>query len=363
MRSFYSDLIQEYKNLYKEADWAEAGNNGPYHQKETSLRNTAHWIITFAYMYRKTGEKDYQEIVSRFAKSIVCDIESSPNGVVRCFCEGEKSSVNGLIGFAWIIEGLVAAYNTLHEEAILKAAERLYLSQPYNKRVHTWEVVDVDGKNLGTDVAFNHSLWYCLAAAKLQQVKTNKAIELQIQDYLEHVDKHFLIYKNGLISHFDVWGGQWQFNLKMRIKKWICAVTKTGLPWRNWNSVEYERAYHLFSMYAFALLYHLYPDIEFFQSRKFLKIKAYGLDKSNFITFPQMNTYAYGYNSPAYELPLVEYIFGNGMAEEREAECFQYHMKYNWDDRSGKYTLNVPDQETLNARIYEIVQYDWIKEG
>ena len=362
MEKFYADLIAKYRDLYKSCDKAMPGSNGPYFRKETYARNTAHWIITFSYMYWKTKDKVYKSIVSRFAKSLIEEIEASKNGVIRCFASGEKTSVNGLIGFAWIIEGLTAAYAVLHDKAIIDAAEKLYFSQPYNRRLHTWEIVDIDGINLGTDIAFNHSLWFCLAAAKVLQIRENPTIEWHVRDYIENVGKHFMIYRSGLISHFDIHSDRWLFNVKKKITKVICSVTRSGIPLKKWNYVEYERAYHLFSVYAFAWLYHFYPSADFFKSPKFHKLKSYGLYMNHFVSFPQMNSYAYGYNSPAYEFPFVNLIFGEEGKQKIDEKCLEVHAKYNIDSLTGMYTSNVPDEETLNARIYEIVQYYWLKE-
>ena len=358
----YVELIEKYKILYKDEQVAFAGHNGPYHQKETYVRNTAHWIITFSYMYQLTKNEEYKKIVTRFTKSLVDDITFSHNGVVRCFESGECSSVNGLIGFAWVIEGLVSAYTILTDSTVLDAAERLFTSQPYNQRLHTWQIVDVEGNNLGTDIAFNHSLWFCYAGAKLYQYRKNETINQQVKDYLENIDRHLLTYRSGLISHFDIHGDHWLRNMKHRMKKQICSFTATGIPWRKDNFVEYERAYHLFSVYAFSWLYLFYPEMDFFKSRKFKKIVSYGLEISNFVVFPNKNIYAYGYNSPAYEFPMVEYVFGRGQDIEEEIKSAELHLKYNVDAKTGTYNANVPDSEVLNARIYELVQYYWLKE-
>lgn len=356
MDKFYLDLADRYRELYKDADAAVAGSNGPYHQKETAVRNTAHWLVTFSTMYQRTGDEKYKSIIARFAQSLLSAVDASKNGAVCCIPQN-RSSTNGLIGLAWVIEGLVAVWESLKLPRSLDAAEKIYFSQPYDWRLHTWIVVNAEGETLGADPAFNHSLWFCLSAAKLVHCRENDEIAEQIGDYLAHMDSHFVIHGSGLLSHFDVNTGDPVRSIKLRVKKTICSVTGAGMPWRKWNTTEYERAYHLFSMYAFALLYRFYPAADIFKNKKFLRMKAYGLDHRNFMEFSEMNHYAYGYNSPAYELPLVEYVFGGRRAGIYEKESLAQHIKYNIDPDTDGYTGNVPDAETLNARIYEIMQY------
>ena len=46
--------------LQKEDGSMPAGWNGPYHQSETPVRNTAHWLITFLKAYEITNNARYK---------------------------------------------------------------------------------------------------------------------------------------------------------------------------------------------------------------------------------------------------------------------------------------------------------------
>ena len=361
MDKFFITIIEEYKNRYQTCDMAIAGHNGPYMQSETIVRNTAHWIISFSIMYELTKDEIYKGILSRFSNTLLNEVNKSTNGALVCI-KREDNQTNGLIGLAWIMEGLVEAYRVLRNAKLLEAATKIYFSQRFDKKLHTWRIVDPNGKVGEVDIAFNHSLWFCMAAAKLVQYNFNALITRDISDYLTHIGKQFVLYGDGLISHFSVNSGNCMRNFKMRLRKTICAITGKGLPWKKWNSVEYERAYHLFSLYAFAWLYHFYPQSSFFQSRKFNKLKAYGINEDNFIAFPEMNSYAYGYNSPAYELPLIHYFFETGKDSECAEHTLTLHKKYNIAPDESSYTENVQDAITLDARVYEIMQYYRLKE-
>ena len=41
------------------------GHNGPYYDPETPVRNTAHWITTFAYCYKATNDKKYYQVTKK----------------------------------------------------------------------------------------------------------------------------------------------------------------------------------------------------------------------------------------------------------------------------------------------------------
>lgn len=364
MQELYNKIIQKYAEKYSRAEFAESGTNGPYFKEESFVRTTAHWTITFSIMYRLTQETRYQDIVKRFSQSLVKTVEQSPNGVVVCIPKAKEpfSQTNGLIGLAWLIEGLVEAYEVLADQTLLDAAEKVFFSQEYDFRLHAWEIIEPDGKNLGVDKPFNHELWFCMAAAKLVQQRQNEEIDHQIRDYMLYMRSQFTVYRTGLLSHNGLKIGEWKRDLKAQLRRVYCAVTKEGVSRKRRDKIEYERAYHLFSLYAFAWLYLFYPEANIFHTKKFAKLKQFGLTEEHFISFPEKNEYAYGYNSPAYELPFIEYIFGTGNDEQCAERFLGLHQQYNIAFDGNSYTDNVPDAVTLDARIYEIMQYYKLKE-
>ena len=364
MQEFYNQIIHKYAEKYTEAEHAEAGSNGPYHTEETAVRTTAHWTVTFSIMYRMTHEPRYLKIVKRFSQYLMQTVRQSSNGAVVCIPSAKEpfSRTNGLIGLAWLIEGLVEAYEVIDDPTLLDAAEKVYFSQEYDSSLHDWKMIEPDGKNLGIDKPFNHELWFCMAAAKLVQQRYNEEINYQIKDYMTHIEQQFTIYKTGLLSHNGIKTGEWKWDMKAYLRRLYCSVTQKGLTRKRKGQIEYERAYHLYSLYAFALLYRIYPEADFFRCKKFARLKHFALAEEHFFAFPKKNQYAYGYNSPAYELPLVEYVFGLGRDEQYEAELLDLHMQYNVTSNGCSYTKNVPDAVTLDARIYEIIQYYKLKE-
>ncbi len=228
--------------------------------------------------------------------------------------------------------------------------------------MHEWKMIEPDGRKLGVDKPFNHELWFCMAAAKLVHQRENDEISRQITDYMLHMKSQFTVYRTGLLSHNGMKTGELKGDLKAWLRRLYCAVAKKGITPKRKDRIEYERAYHLFSLYAFAWLYLFYPEAEIFHSKKFARLKQFGFIEENFVSFPQKNIYAYGYNSPAYELPFVEYVFRTGRDEQCAERLLTLHQQYNIALDDGSYTENVPDAITLDARIYEMMQYYKLKE-
>ena len=355
------NIIQEYKQKYMSVDCAIPGVNGPYNMKETPMRTTAHWIITFSIMFYGTNDTSYLPIIKRFSDYILKNVNESSNGAIICMLSDDNQT-NGLIGLSWVIDALIRASEVLDSNTYLLAAEKIYNSQMYCPKKHIWLLVDSENNCKGIDMAFNHNLWFAVSGYQLSQKTQNKKIESEVNDFIDHITKHFLVYKNGLLSHFTFRSGEIISDCKTLLRFIFCQLSGRGTPWNDRNIVEYERAYHLFSMYAFARLYTLNPECEFWNSKKFYKLKSFTFNINHFINFQDEVAYAYLYNSPAYEYPFIYKIFGEEKGTNPIIELLRKHKAVVADTKK-KSTFDIV---TLDARIYELMQfyeleYNWKK--
>ena len=88
------------KNLdvFLRQGYATAGHNGPHGHPDTPARNTAHYLVIYSYLYKKTGVDKYKKICDIFA-SYLYDIQAqSKSGAVKCMETDRFDHLNGLIG-------------------------------------------------------------------------------------------------------------------------------------------------------------------------------------------------------------------------------------------------------------------------
>ena len=53
------EIVENGIKIIKKQGYINAGNNGPYHCKETPVRNSAHWIVLLASLYERTENLAY----------------------------------------------------------------------------------------------------------------------------------------------------------------------------------------------------------------------------------------------------------------------------------------------------------------
>lgn len=345
------------------------GHNGPYYDDETEIRNIAHWTMSFSAYFRKTNETVYLELVGLLADYIMHTKYAGQNYVYCCRLSGQKDAMNGVIGQAWVIEALVSAAAVLKEDCYYERAVKIFKAQKFQEKIGLWNRVDLNNKCLSIDNTLNHQLWFAAAGSKIIRYKMDEEIDRNIKVFLSKLNRNFMVWQNGLIHHFtysDKYGiGRYGILLLENLVEALKRLL--GRP-----SLAYkEKGYHIFCLYAFAILYQTYGEHPFFRSKKLEKALDYSrsaefiealdhaavLDEGTRVNTKltvSFNIFAYGYNSPAFELPFILKSFGI----QDEVLCdklMQKQIEYTYNTEQGKFNNNTDDPDILNARIYEYI--------
>ncbi len=327
-----------------------AGHNGPYHDPETPVRNTAHWLFTFAVLHEKSGEKRWEEAAHK-AADYLCSERARPMGATFWARKNpQKDFCNGLIGQAWAIEGLVKAASVLHREDCRNVAHEVYILHPFVEERGVWRRVNVDGSYHTVDDTFNHQLWFGAVGMSLQ---TQEAVNRGMA-FLDRVGVHVELFEDGVICHDS-----------------RCAPRCSPCHWQLLSRLKYKRneerrrterealrsksvGYHAFNLYAFALIKQQSPDHPFWQSEKMRKMLAV-LNDEVFRSAMDESEYGYPYNPPGIEAAFALEVF-EGSAESARW-WIKKHADSTYDRQTGSFLgRNAPDPHTSNARIYEAVR-------
>lgn len=340
--------------------YAKAGKNGPYNCIDTPVRNSAHWISIFAYLYKLYGEKEYKDVIKKLSIYLSNEDNYGSSGAIKCLDDTKMDHINGTIGQGWAIEGLISAYKVLNDTSLLNLAKKIYLSQKYNFKSHLWERIELDGRNIGIDEVFNHQLWFAANASELIDYSLDSRIKIEIEDFVDSLEDLFDTYNDGLIKHSVK-----QFQKESKdLKYYIRCFTKIFRRFdQRLDNKSFERGYHLFDLYGFSLLKLRFPDASVFKGKKLQKAIMYGMNikslnrKINSNSSKHGNAFAYPYNSPAFEFPYVDTILNGGNNCSLYFELFNLQLHLTYDENTYKFSHMTNDGETLTARLYELVNY------
>lgn len=335
---------------------AIAGCNGPYKNVDTPVRNTAHWCVTYAFLYRRYNDENYRSMVETFEAYLLNNEHYGVSGAIKSTDNGVDDT-NGVIGQAWTIEGIIAAYEITKNEACLNRAIKIFKSQVFDWNKGIWKICCTDGRVIGYDYVYNHNLWFATSGAMILLHRDDKEIRESIERFLDCSRYTLGVQMSGVLFH--VVNLNWSLRGRM---KFFVKMLLTDINIGKFKKMNYlEKGYQLFDLYGFALLKNMFGQHPLFKTRKLKNAVSFGLSKGTIDKLgdrpENANRYAYAYNSPAFEFPYVSLSFLGKCDEDFAKKLLEIQDIITFDTEKMNYGNNNDDPETLMARIYELVRY------
>ncbi len=327
------------------------GHNGPYHDPETPVRNTAHWLFTFSALYENTGEQKWAKAAHR-AANYLCSKEARPmNASFWCRKNPQKDFCNGVMGQAWAMEGLIKADAVLDREDCYKTAEEVFLLHPFDESKSIWQRVNVDGSYASYDGTFNHQLWFAAIASQLPKTALAKERALK---FLENLEKKIDLYKDGVLVH----NSPVEANSLIKISPTLATMKGVYYKYhyiKTRNKLYLKSVgYHAFNLFAFAILKSQFSDHPFFSSLKIKKMLSV-LGSESLIESMNNSPYGYWYNPPGIEIAFSIEVLGG--SEELAQRWIDLQASKTFNSETGSLlSKDAPDPATAEARIYEALR-------
>lgn len=372
MKSILDSIREKKINELDKYGYIKSGHNGPYYDTETPVRNTAHFATTFCYYYQLTKENKYFDAIKKCGDYLVSREARPMDTTFFCRSNKHKDLSNGIIGAAWAIEGLVSAYKIINDKRYIEVAKKVFLLFPFDERYNLWKVIDIDGNIRGFDTTFNHQLWFAAAGTIILSVIDDKKIRRRCDLFFNNISRIFSTYSSGLIKHSILT----QETGMERVKNCLNQITQTYNKITFGKSMQYkENGYHLFNLYAFALIKDHGYAIDLFKNTMFKKSLDYAFsnelynwlerknNKSDINIMPQIknrtiNIYGYSYNAPGFELPYITKVFQDNLIDKRTfvESVVQKQIDLTFDKDRISFCRNTEDENTLDSRIYELIR-------
>ncbi len=362
-----SELILRAASRFKSLGYLEsgvpAGWNGPHHDPQTPLRNSAHWVIILLRAAELSGDSWFGEAARTLTEKILSDSSFAEGRVPVARQKMSKDTVNGVIGVAWIVEGLVEAGNKLGWSEPLDAAVKLCEYFPYDAAIGAWDVREHDGTLRGIDSTLNHQIWYAMARAMCVPHAPYLADELR--QFLATLDRHCRLNGEQMVTHMLSFPLTTKLGLISRAESMVRVID----PWIGNPLLRKAPIYK--RLHALAR-YHGDKEAGYviFTLHGLARIKAMGWDlgrvdaasrkafarsvQPDFMAALKQNTWSYGYNPPGFEVMEVFRQFGDGSALERAAVAEHYRTQLDMTYVPDGAFTGIADPETAEARLYPL---------
>lgn len=339
----------EKKIGFDEINGIEPGHNGPYFDKESAVRNTAHWLIVFCCLFKRTGDKKYELAAYKAINYLKSPRARPMSAAFYCRMKKEKDFCNGVMGQAWVIEALLYAHKVLGENDLYNLAEEVFLLHDFDPERSIWYRLNVDGSRLSFDGTYNHQLWF--AAVGCLFYKTPKILAM-CDDFFEKIGTKPSLYSNGVIYHNS---SIYQNHVERSkgIKPLLDHYLNRMSNFKQKKSLYLKSVgYHGFNLYAYELLKVRYKQHPFYKSPTYQRIISVLLT-SQFKKDLFQSSYSYAYNPPGFENGFA--LIGNGYNDEIITDMLSEHFKITKNVKFYNSAVS-EDKETSEARLYELVR-------
>lgn len=337
--NFQEFLIQHTLRMYdKEKKIFPNGHNGLYEDPETPLRNNAHFLCILNYLY-ENGWNEAKNLIHPIM-DYIDNYEGSFNYQFRI--KNGKDSSNGLIGIAWLIEGVSCSLqNNLVAKTTIERITNILSNYNMDENKGVWiNRFEPNGKILGIDRTLNHQIWFTAMLAKLNKYLNNKELHRKINCFINHFNKTRKLNQDGLYYHTLNYRYEYYKTYMRRILK---------NEYRKEMRIK-EVGYHSFNLLGLHLLNN-YTKLSLFKKYKkdlsALKIT----NNSQYLNSTYGNPYGYPYNPIGFEHAVVQSFHLDIFKKDDILRNINEQFRL-WDPIEKK-MISI-DSNTSNARMYEM---------
>ncbi len=342
-------------NCYK--SFFPGGHNGPYIDLESPVRNTAHTLTSCSIAYSLTSDTKYKDLCQNLYHYLTHDCPFLIDGRYILRQSEGKDSCNGVIGPAWVAESFYIYGSIFSNHEAIEKGDQIIADCKFDSKKRLWYRSDPVLGQLSFDRTYNHQAYFAAVAAKSSVDKLHKNAR-SFLDFSE--DKAFSVNDSGLINH-TIRSIRPDYRRDLVQKIFFKYHFHNAKKPYKLEKDKRNLGYHLYDLYALALLKMNIPDHSIWKSQK---IKS-SLDfvTKEFLVSLEDNKYAFPYNAPGFELPLISLAFQDTapVLKDLVQPAFEKQVELTWNDSTKMFSRNTVDPFTLNARVYELALYLFYK--
>ena len=327
------------------------GHNGPYADPETPVRNTGHWLITWLFAERQTGEQKFRVAAER-ATDYLMSPEARPYGFsFHHRDKAGKDKCNGMMGPAFSLEALVEAARRFERQDIFDLAEQIVRLHVFNERQNLWHTREITGEVSIVDTTLNHQLWFAASVSAVNAIG-GSAGRAEVETFLDRMSKTMALRPSGRIRHIARDPSRW-----VELKRTVREVRQGGAE----KSRRRETAYHCFNLYPLAIMKKNVPNSLFWETRIF----------SNALAYPDSEAYRMTAEDPSFVDPYIPAGFPLAYSErallcqifnlsktEEQSRLIKRQFSLTYNSETGLHDRNSVDPVTQAARMYEMTRLD-----
>ena len=332
-----------------------AGHNGPWFDRDTPVRTTAHWAVQFAVAARITGDARLQAAAGE-ACAYLLGSEARPEGhAFLCRRSRLKDDSNNLVGQAWALEALLTVGTLMKDARCLDTALQVALEHRFDDSLELWRRLEVDGRQGPAPTTLNQQIFFSSVALALGRLLNRPELVAPAERFFTTFLDKVVQLSPGLPHHKLAPLSHPAPRLRDLLSPVLWREVVDRFWWRR-QAVGYAP----FILYGLAWAHRASPQERFWSSSalqgwirdllaRLIAAFPYGYMESS-------DSYRWAYNPVGLEVAFALAQFGELLpTEESPQRWIAKQLEGYYDLDSGLLSLNTGDGVILAARLYEAV--------
>ncbi len=339
-----------------------AGHNGPYHDPETPVRNTANSLRAFILAWRVDDKCEFYGAAKACADYLTGASAPKDGAVWIHRARAGKDAVNGLIGSAWVLGALTDAARFLEDTEAIQQACDLICEHEFDQKEALWLTANPEAQKDKNEIdwTLNHQLWFAAEVVRFCRYvrETSQMVSAmidcgtilsEVEMFLEKLPNRICLDTDGCIRQ-AMWGGG-----SSAVRRGLRYCIRPG-------RLIYERqraaAYHAFNLHAFARLRMHFPNHVVWQDAVFVRAHSF-INSKRFHDAIRLCPFGMGYNPVGFEMATYYGLNSSNGADlsdsnARICDVVKMQLSHTWDPEKCLLASNTDDPVTLSCRVAEL---------
>jgi hypothetical protein len=335
-----------------------SGHNGPYDDKMTPVRNTAHWVCLFGALAEETGNPAFQRAAHKCA-DYLCSEDAQSSGLLRNRMARAKDPWNGLIGQVWALEALLFAGTRMSRTDCMRLFHEVLIHLPFDESVCLWRLSPL-GDRSRLVLTLNQQIWMASLIARAAEVVNADQLK-SVELFLSEVAHYVRLRQNGVLRQV----------ISFRSKECVSLPRLALVDPRNvllghhlqavcrrlrWGALA-DLGYHAFTLFGLAQIKLAFPMHPFWSDAQ-LRMSLDTCAREEFYQQNVTNPFGGGYHLVGIETALSLCLFQWGRSDartERIRRCTEQDLAHLSGSGQLRHAIHITDTETVTARLYECV--------
>jgi hypothetical protein len=337
------------RNIQRSDGSMPEGHNGPHFDRDTPVRNTAHWASIFLQGYLLSDNSEFLKCSELCLSYLTHDFEA--NGYFRCRYNRFKDQTNGLIGQVWALEPFLLHDIHLGGEGYEKFASRVINAFTFCPTNNLWLDVSESDQRAPTNRTANQQVWAWMAHYLFAQAYGAGGTSFDMARFRRSLNRVLQLDQRGMVNQSISLANMSRLEtiavIRMVLGNPEKLVTRIRRVLRD-AYIDINAGYHYFTVFPLFIMVEQSIFLEMCPDEILRPVRSFFSISDSMLS----NPFASAYNPVGIENAIIAERLG---LVDLAQKSIQFQISNHFSPEDQLMSANTADPQILAARFYEVI--------